>query len=284
MKYFILLFCSFVFFFTNCGQSEKSFSEKKNSEAPIEKSINQQFSSFDSINIAYTDEGKGDVVILLHGFISNGSSWNKSALKKDLLKKGFRVIVPDLRGNGKSDQPADPSFYSNDAEVKDLVKLADHLNVERYIAVGYSRGSIVLSKLLTQESRIKKAVIGGMGLDFTNPNWDRRIMFAEAFGGKTPLNEITKGAVEYAQSIKANLQVLSWLQEFQPVTAIEELEKIQTPILVLAGDEDTDNGSPADLQQYLPNSELKIIKGDHNNTYKAENFSAAVIHFILEQS
>lgn len=284
MKYFILLFGSFVFFFTNCGQSEKSFSEKKISEAPTEKSINQQFSSFDSINIAYTDEGEGDVVILLHGFISNGSSWNKSALKKDLLEKGFRVIVPDLRGNGKSDQPADPSFYSNDAEVKDLVKLADHLNVEKYIAVGYSRGSIVLSKLLTQESRIKKAVIGGMGLDFTNPNWDRRIMFAEAFGGKTPLNEITKGAVEYAQSINANLQILSWLQEFQPVTAIEELKKVQTQILVLAGDEDTDNGSPADLQQYLPNSKLKIIKGDHNNTYKAENFSEAVMQYILEKS
>ncbi len=283
MKYSAILFYLFVFILTACDTPAKNATEKRETISSVVKSIENKFSSFDKVKIAYTDEGEGEPVILLHGFISSGNSWNRSALKKDLLEKGFRVIVPDLRGNGKSDQPNNPNAYTNDAEIKDLKRLADHLNLEKYIAVGYSRGSIVLAKLLTQETRIKKAVIGGMGLDFSNPNWNRRVMFAEAFGGKEPLNEITKGAVEYATSINANLQVLSWLQEFQPVTSIEELENIKTKILILAGDEDIDNGSPADLQNHLSNSELKIIKGNHNNTYKAKNFSEAVMNFILSK-
>ncbi|MFK8007428.1 MAG: alpha/beta fold hydrolase [Saprospiraceae bacterium] len=282
MKYFIIPFSFFVLTLIACDTSIKDTPETKETNIPT-KQFHNKFTSSDHVKIAYTDEGKGEPVILIHGFISSGNSWNRSALKKKLLAKGFRVIVPDLRGNGNSDQPNNPNSYANDAEVKDLKKLADHLKLEEYIAIGYSRGSIVLAKLLTQETRIKKAVIGGMGLDFSNPNWDRRIMFAEAFGGKKPLNKITKGAVEYAKSIDANLQVLSWLQEFQPVTTIEELEKIKTEILVLAGDEDMDNGNPADLQKYFSNSQLKIIKGDHNNTYKAENFSEAVMNFILEK-
>lgn len=284
MKYLPILLCSFVLFSVACDPPLEKTLEKKETTTPAKKQLYNKFTSFDNVKIAYTDEGEGETIILLHGFISSGNSWNRSALKKKLLEKGFRVIIPDLRGNGKSDQPKDPKSYANDAEIKDLKSLADHLNLEQYIAVGYSRGSIVLAKLLTQETRIKKAVIGGMGLDFSNPNWDRRIMFAEAFGGRKPLNEITKGAVEYATSINANLQILGWLQDYQPVTSIEELEKIKTKILVLAGDEDMDNGSPSDLQKHLSNSKLEIIKGDHNNTYKAENFSQAVMNFIIDKN
>ena len=122
-----------------------------------------------------------------------------------------------------------------------------------------------------------------MGLDFTDPKWDRRIMFAKAFGGEAPLNEITEGAVNYAKSINANLKVLSLLQHHQPVTSIEELEKIKTSVLVLAGNEDTDNGAPADLQKHLSNSSLKIVSGDHNNTYKGQAFSDAVLEYLEEE-
>ena len=247
---------------------------------PKEASIETSFKSFDGIKIAFTDEGKGQPVVLLHGFISSGNSWNKTILKKTLLEKGYRVIVPDLRGNGKSDKPHQPESYANDAEIKDLLALADHLQLDTYFAVGYSRGSIVLAKLLTQENRITKAVLGGMGLDFTNPEWERRILFAEAFGGEAPLNSITEGAVNYAKSIDADLQVLSLLQHHQPVTSTQELSEIKTSILILAGDQDADNGSPAALAESLPNSKLKIISGDHNNTYKGAAFSASVLSFF----
>lgn len=240
----------------------------------------QYFTSFDGTKIAYTDEGKGQPIILIHGFISNRTSWNTTILKKALLESGFRVIIPDLRGNGESDKPQNEDAYSNDAESKDLKGLANFLKVKQYSAVGYSRGAIVLAKLLTKDKRIKKAVLGGMGADFTNPNWNRKLMFAAAFGGKAHLYPETAGAISYAKSIGADTLVLGYLQKYQPVITKQELAKIKKPVLVICGNEDIDNGKPQDLQALLPKGVLKIVKGNHNNASKSEEFSKAVIDFL----
>ncbi len=196
------------------------------------------FSSFDGTQFAYTQEGSERAVILIHGFISNGSSWNKTVLKSELIQNGYKVIIPDLRGNGNSDQPQEVEAYANDAEIKDIKALANHLKLDTYFAVGYSRGAIVLAKLLSEEIKIKKAVLGGMGLDFTDPDWDRRIMFQKAFSGEDELSPETSGAVNYAKSIGADLKVLGFLQEFQPVTSLDQLHSISAAVLVISGDQD----------------------------------------------
>ncbi len=148
------------------------------------------------------------------------------------------------------------------------------------MAIGYSRGSIVLAKLLTRETRISKAVFGGMGLDFTNPDWDRRIAFADAFSGRAEPNEMTEGAINYAKSINADLKVLGFLQDYQPVTSTEELRNIDNEILVICGNQDRDNGDPEELKNQFQNGTLIIVEGDHNNTYKQDNFAEAVLAFL----
>ncbi|NKI31805.1 alpha/beta fold hydrolase [Croceivirga thetidis] len=264
IKYALLLVLTFLFL--NQQQAQENYSH--------------HFTSHDGIKIAFTDEGSGQTIVLLHGFINSGSSWNKSSVKKELLKSGYRVIVPDLRGNGNSDQPENGEAYQNNAEVKDLVALADYLKLEHYWAIGYSRGSIVLAKLLTLDDRIQKAIIGGMGADFTNADWDRRLAFADAFSGRAELTELTRGAVNYATSIGANLKILGLQQDYQPVTSPEELSNISIPVLIICGDVDTDNGDLKELQKLIPKSNLKIVTGDHNNTYKQENFAAASLEFF----
>lgn len=239
----------------------------------------EKFSSFDGSTISYYDEGIGTAVLLIHGFINDATSWNGTVIKQQLLDKGYRVITPDLRGNGLSDKPEEEGFRNN-AEVKDLKALVDHLKIKELIAVGYSRGSIVLAKWLTQDTRIKKAVIGGMGLDFSNPNWDRRILFERAFLELDTLNESTEGAVNYAKSKKANIKALGWSQRYQPVTSKKELSNIKTTTLVIAGDQDTDNGDPKELADILPNATLVIISGDHNTSYRKEAFAKAVMAFL----
>ncbi len=236
------------------------------------------FTSFDDVDITYSDEGFGKPVLLIHGFINSKTSWDKTQLKSDLLKKGYRVIVPDLRGNGDSDKPQAEKSYANDAEVKDLKLLMSHLNSKEFYAIGYSRGSIVLAKLLTKEPRIKKAVLGGMGISFTDPNWDRRIMFMDAFNGV--VTEETKGAVAYAKSIGADLRSLHLQQKYQPVTSIEELRAVKTKVLVIAGDEDLENGNPELLHKVFTKSKFVIVPGNHNGTYKADAFSKAILSFL----
>lgn len=252
---------------TNCTPSKK-------------KGIASHFYTSDNTKIAFTDEGQGPAVLLIHGFIVHGSSWHKTVLKQQLLDAGYRVLIPDLRGNGNSDIPSDKEAYKNDIEVQDLIQLADHLQLERYTAIGYSRGSIILAKLLTKEKRITKAIFGGMGLDFTNPDWDRRIAFADAFSGRVAPNDMTQGAIDFAKSTKANIRALGFLQDYQPLTTVAELQNIHIKTLVLCGDQDRDNGSPEELKNQMPNSNLILVEGDHNNTYKQTNFAEAALRFL----
>lgn len=236
------------------------------------------FNSFDGTKIAYTDKGEGYPVLLVHGFINSRTSWDKTELKKALLANGYRVIAPDLRGNGASDKPQNDEAYVNDAEVKDLKLLADKLKLKEYYAVGYSRGSIVLAKFLTEENRIKKAVLGGMGIDFTNPDWDRRHMFAAAFNGE--ITAETKGAVAYAKSIGADLRSLHLQQKYQSVTSKVALSNITAKVLVIAGDKDKDNGDPKDLKEAIPNAQFQLVPGDHNGTYKTAAFGEVILKFL----
>src|ERR1043165_5453453 len=131
------------------------------------------FKSFDGTKIYYEVKGSGEPILLVHGFIVNGQSWKRTELYKDLLAAGYKVIILDQRGNGFSDKPHDSTAYDNDAEAKDIMGLMKHLNVKKYSAVGYSRGSIIVARLLELDKNIQKAVMGGMGTDFTNPQWPR---------------------------------------------------------------------------------------------------------------
>src|SRR5438309_4292970 len=90
------------------------------------------YSSFDHTKIYYEVRGKGQPVILIHGFIVTGESWKRTPLFHDLLRYGFKVITLDLRGNGKSDKPKNELAYASDAEVRDVKGLARHLHLGKY--------------------------------------------------------------------------------------------------------------------------------------------------------
>src|ERR1700759_1429130 len=143
------------------------------------------FSSFDSTKIYYETHGSGYPVLLVHGFIVNSNSWKHTALYDSLIAAGNKVILIDLRGNGKSGKPHNDAAYQYDAETKDIMLLMKFLNIYKYDVVGYSRGSIITARLLVWDKRVRKAVLGGMGADFTNPNWPRRIQFYEALAYDT---------------------------------------------------------------------------------------------------
>lgn len=221
--------------------------------------------------------------MLIHGFIVDGdSNWGESELKRQLLIHGYSVIIPDLIGNGSSDKPQNENAYKNNSKIKDLTALMDHIGVDDYMAVGYSRGSIVFANLLTKEKRITKAVFGGMGSSFTNPNWDRRIDFGNVFSGRNEPNEMTKGAVDFAQGLNAYFKIFGYLKDYQPETSIEELNNISIETLVISGDDDLDNGDPKDLQKEIPNSKLSIVSGNHMSTFNSKGFAEAIINFLKE--
>ena len=236
------------------------------------------FSSFDGTKIYYETRGAGKPVLLVHGFISTSTSWKRGRIYYDLLNAGYKVIILDMRGNGKSDKPHDSTAYDNDAEAKDIILLMHRLKIKQYSAVGYSRGSIITARLLVLDKRVVNAVMGGMGTDFTNPNWPRRIMFYHAMMGDS-IPEL-KGAVDYVKQQHLDQLALAYLQRSQPSTSKEILSEIKTPVLVICGDKDSDNGSAADLAKLLPDAEYATVPGDHNHASATSEFSNAVIKFF----
>lgn len=238
------------------------------------------FSSFDRTKIYYEVHGDGFPVLLVHGFIVNSNSWRHTPLFDSLLANGFKVILVDLRGNGKSDKPHNDRAYENDAEAKDLMLLLKHLHIKNYYAVGYSRGSIITARLLALDKNLQRGVMGGMGADFTNPNWPRRIMFYHALAADTVAQ--LHSMVQYVQKSGLDQQALALLQKYQPSTPKEVLQKIKTPVLVIHGTEDVDNGSADELASLFPNAEKALCPGDHNHAAATPEFASAVINFLKE--
>lgn len=273
MRFILFLGC---FFFINHSNAQ---TDSMNSIFPTTAGY---FSSFDGTKIYYEVRGNGKPVLLVHGFIVNSNSWKGAALYKDLLKKGYKVILLDMRGNGKSDKPHDTASYANDAEGKEIMGLITFLKIKKYSVVGYSRGSIITSRLLVLDKRIQDAVMGGMGAEFTNPQWPRRIMFYRALMGDS-IPEL-QGVVNYVNQQGFDKLALAYLQKEQPSTSKEELKKITQPVLVISGDTDTDNGSAGELAKLLSNSTLATTPGDHNHAASTPEFSKAVISFLKKNN
>jgi pimeloyl-ACP methyl ester carboxylesterase len=117
---------------------------------------------FDSggVRIRYVDAGKGSPVVLVHGFTGTiERSWVNTGVLPDLARD-HRVLAFDLRGHGHSDKPHDPRAY--DEVALDVIRLLDHLRIEKAHVVGYSLGGIIAIKLLTTHpDRFLTVVLGG---------------------------------------------------------------------------------------------------------------------------
>lgn len=243
------------------------------------------FKSFDGTQIHYDVLGKGPrAVVLLHGFIVNGDSWKRAPLTQMLADSGFTVVTLDLRGNGRSDKPHTLTAYQHDAEVKDIAALMQHLGHLQYDVVGYSRGAIVAARLLavTPKKLVRKAVLGGMGLDFSDPNWIRRRNFYEALARPGSHPEL-QPAIDYALKSGADTTALKFMQQAQPVTSPDQLRHIQQPVLVIAGDQDEDNGKAADLAAILPHAKQVSVPGNHNTTMNTLPFARQVVAFLTNE-
>ena len=267
-----LLICMIAFGLV--GQSKNS---PKTLKSPIDDSIGY-FKSFDGTKIYYEKHGQGSPVLLIHGFTRSGDAMRKSGFYKNLLNNGFMAITVDLRGNGKSDKPHSDTAYAQDAEAKDLMGLISFLGISHYAVVGYSRGSIITARLLVLDRRITKAVMGGMGIDFSNPEWPRRIMFYKALRGDS-VPELAP-LIKQIQAEGLDQQALAMQQKEQPSTSLNELHAIQIPVLVIYGLQDSDNASAAELARAIPGAVLDNVPGDHGGAFRSQEFSDHVIRFL----
>lgn len=123
--------------------------------------------------------GEGEPLLLLHGFTGAGSNW-------DLIfpdpPAGFRTIAPDLRGHGRSTNPAGEFTFRQSA--LDMFALLDALEIERCKAIGVSAGAKTLLHMATQQpARLDAMVVVSATPHF--PPEARAAMDAQTVESKT---------------------------------------------------------------------------------------------------
>src|SRR4051812_24935905 len=101
------------------------------------------FTASDGTRIAYRDEGAGTPLVLLHGLMAHGGFFRAQAD----LAEDFRVIAIDLRGHGASARPGERPTVEQLAA--DVAELADALDLDGAIGVGWSMGATVLWHVLS---------------------------------------------------------------------------------------------------------------------------------------
>jgi pimeloyl-ACP methyl ester carboxylesterase len=174
---------------------------------------------FDSngVKINYAVKGKGEPVILIHGWLSSGwINWDLPGTA-GLLARDHQVIWLDMPGHGRSDKPTKDEVYGPEL-VEHVIRLMDHLKIKKAHIVGYSMGGIITAKLLAKHpERALSGTLGGMG-------WLREGSLEQKFfagGGKDG-----KPAGVCFRSL-ARLALTE-----------EEIKSIRVPVLILFGDRD----------------------------------------------
>ena len=108
------------------------------------------------INVLTDGPSDGDPVLLIHGFPETSYEWRKQI--PALVDAGYRVIVPDTRGFGKSDKPPGP--YSRAMLSDDMVGVLDHFDVEQAAVVGHDWGGIIGFKLvIDNQDRVSRTAL-----------------------------------------------------------------------------------------------------------------------------
>jgi pimeloyl-ACP methyl ester carboxylesterase len=152
--------------------------------------VQSKFAEANGVRIHYLEAGKGEPVLLLHGFAQTSRMW--LPLIKELAKS-HTVIAPDLRGYGSSAAPADG--YTKAAMARDIHALMNGLGHKRVALVGHDIGLMVAYAYAAQyPAEVKRIVLmdaflPGVG-DWTNV-WLLRDLWHFHFYGKTPLALVT---------------------------------------------------------------------------------------------
>ncbi len=257
---------------------------------------------FDSngARLYYIDEGEGEPVILIHGFaVHVDYNWRKPGVL-DKVKEEFRVIALDNRGHGLSQKFYEPSKYGLEM-VEDIVRLMDHLGIEKAHVVGYSMGSFITHKLIaTHPDRIMSAAPCGAGWE--QPT-EERLAFADEVADTLenenslvpllkmlkPLDkELPEKRFKQVSSLALRVNdakaLANVMRGMKTLSVTEQsLRENKIPVCSIVGSNDPLRVGVDNLEGRMANHETVYIEGgDHLNTVAKPAFADALVKFLLK--
>lgn len=103
--------------------------------------LTYRYADLGDVRLHYGEAGEGPLVVLLHGFPQHHLMWRHQV--PVLVRRGFRVVVPDLRGYNLSDMPAGVASYRVDLLARDVERLVLEVGEDRATVVGHDWGAVV---------------------------------------------------------------------------------------------------------------------------------------------
>jgi non-heme chloroperoxidase len=272
------------------------------------------FTVSDGTKIFYKDWGKGQPVVLSHGWPLTSDAWESQMLF--LLNEGYRVIAHDRRGHGRSTQTWEGNHMDQYAD--DLAELIDHLDLQDIIIVGHSTGGGEVARYIGRHgtTRIAKAVLVGavpplMLKTANNPEGLPREIFDDIRQGVADnrsqfFQDLSKKFYGYNRMMNKTSQGLCdsfWLQgmmggikaeydcieQFSEVDFTEDLKKFDIPTLLIHGDDDQIVpivASALESAKLIPNVTLKVYMGGNHGLAQTDpdKFNSDLIEFISAES
>ena len=256
----------------------------------------------DDIQMAYTDTGLGQPVVLIHGYPFNRSLWNEQV---EALSSSYRVIVPDLRGFGESDSSAGPATMIRMAQ--DVAALLDHLEISRAVIGGLSMGGYVALAFYKQfPSRVRALVLADTRAQADTEEAKRTRAqqaekalsegmagIADAMLPKLLTPETVSKRPEVVKRVRDMMlktkpegaaSALLGMAEREDQTSL--LSRIAAPALILVGAEDaiTPVADSEKMHNAIPGARLVMLEnaGHVSNLERTEEFNKHLMDFLRD--
>jgi pimeloyl-ACP methyl ester carboxylesterase len=256
------------------------------------------------MRLAYSDEGTGPIVVLLHGFPLNRSMWDAQIRA---LAPNYRVIAPDLRGHGES--PAPDGVYTMETMAEDVLALLDHLGIAGPVVLGglSMGGYVALALALNHPMRVGGLILTDTRamadtpeaaakreetaqavlrtgdvcpvIDGMLPRLFSQSTFRERPGLVPPIKAVMEGTPP--PGVVGSLRGMACRADSR-----DRLKEIACPVLVAVGEDDVI--SPRDemksMSDTLPESRFVVIPGaGHLAPYeKPDAFNSALLDFLRD--
>ena len=274
--------------------------------APWPAQAADEFFDSNGVKIRYVTEGKGEAIVLIHGWMGDSGMWGADLAGNTKLKAadGFQAIALDCRGHGKSDKPHDAAKYGTEM-AEDVVRLLDHLKIEKAHLIGYSSGSFIAGYVAANHpERVISVIYGGQApviagkvkaTDFSEcEGFAKAVDEGKGLGSYiidiTPAGKpkpTEKQAEAIAKFMYGNKDVKAYALAgvtFKDLAVNEEkLKKCQAPILFIHGGNESAHvkNRVAMVHQLLGRGEVKIVEGrDHISTLSKPEFGVTIIAFL----
>jgi pimeloyl-ACP methyl ester carboxylesterase len=196
------------------------------------------------VRIRYEVEGRGDTIVLQHGFSDSLETWQEYGYV-DALAPTHQVVIIDARGHGQSDKPHDPDSYALPTLTSDVVAVLDTVGVDRAHFFGLSMGGrYALGMAKYAPARLRSLMVGAVspwrnlerGAAFLSFLAQGAEAFVPVWEAQAPISEALKARLR-ANDVKALMANQQRRMEHDD-DILDALDGLSGPYRLIAGDQD----------------------------------------------